>query len=79
MAGKINDGISAAIAPKTDKNDEAKVTVFIPLLEDQGSDVAADQTVTVTINGMVTQIRRGEHVDVKVPVFLQLRNQFPTL
>ena len=31
------------------------------------------------INGKVTQIRRGEYVDVKVPVFLQLLNRYPNL
>jgi hypothetical protein len=78
-AKKTTDGISAAIEPKVDKSGETTVTVFIPLLEDVASDVAVDQTVNVTINGKVTQIRRGEYVDVKVPVFLQLRNQFPRL
>ena len=73
------DGISAVIEPKSDHQGEAKVTVFIPLMEDQGSDVTVDQTVNVTINGKVTQIKRGEYVDVKVPVFIQLRNQFPRL
>lgn len=76
---KTNDGISAVIEPKEDRKGETTVTVFIPLLEDQGSDLTVDQTVNVTINGKVTQIRRGEYVNVKVPVFIQLRNQFPIL
>lgn len=73
---KMNDGISSEITQKPETNEETTVSVFIPLLEDQGSEVAVDQTVNVTINGKVTQIRRGEHVEVKVPVFIQLRNRF---
>lgn len=58
---------------------EPVVRVFIPLAEDNNSDITVDQTETVVINGKVTQIRRGEYVDVKVPVFLQLRNRYPNL
>ena len=58
---------------------EPLVTIFLPLAEDQGSDIAVDQTETVVINGKVTQIRRGEYVDVKVPVFLQLRQRYPSI
>lgn len=75
----LDDGISATLAPKTVSSAEPTVSVILPLLEDENSDVTVDQTVNVTVNGKVTQIRRGEYVDVKVPVFMQLRNRFPTL
>lgn len=55
------------------------VRVFIPLAEDAGGDVKVDQTENVIINGKVTQIRRGEYVDVKVPVFMQLKQRYPSL
>ena len=58
---------------------EPVVRVFIPLAEDAGGDVKVDQTENVIINGKVTQIRRGEYVDVKVPVFLQLKQRYPNL
>ena len=58
---------------------EPVVRVFIPLAEDAGGDMKVDQTENVIINGKVTQIRRGEYVDVKVPVFLQLRQRYPSL
>jgi len=58
---------------------EPVVRIFIPLAEDAGGDATVDQTENVIINGQVTQIRRGEHVDVKVPVFLQLRQRYPNL
>jgi hypothetical protein len=77
---KINDATAAVAAPKDDGVMlEPTVRIILPLAEDQGSDVAIDQTETVIINGKVTQIRRGEYVDVKVPVFLQLKQRYPNI
>ena len=61
------------------KTTEPTVRVFLPLLEDNGTEINTDQTENVIINGKVTQIRRGEYVDVKVPVFLQLKQRYPNL
>jgi len=58
---------------------EPVVRVFIPLAEEDGGEAKVDQTENVIINGKVTQIRRGEYVDVKVPVFLQLKQRYPSL
>jgi len=58
---------------------EPTVRVFLPLLEVAGDGAAVDQTENVIINGNVTQIRRGEYVDVKVPVFMQLKQRYPNL
>ena len=58
---------------------EPVVRVFIPLMEDAAGEGKVDQTENVIINGKVTQIRRGEYVDVKVPVFLQLKQRYPSL
>ena len=55
------------------------VRVCLPLAEETSAEVRADQTENVIINGKVTQIRRGEYVDVKVPVFLQLKQRYPNL
>ena len=55
------------------------VRIFIPLAEENGGEGKVDQTENVIINGKVTQIRRGEYVDVKVPVFLQLKQRYPNL
>lgn len=68
---KNNDAAEAKIEPT--------VRVFLPLKEDAQSDIAIDQTETVTINGVNTRIKRGEYVDVKVPVFLQLKQRFPSI
>ena len=66
-------------AKKTKILFEPVVRVFLPLAEETGTEVAVDQTENVIINGKVTQIRRGEYVDVKVPVFMQLKQRYPNL
>lgn len=58
---------------------EPTVRILLPLLEETGTEVSVDQTENVIINGKVTQIRRGEYVDVKVPVFMQLKQRYPNL
>ena len=57
---------------------EPVVRIFLPLNEADG-EVNVDQTENVIINGVVTQIRRGDYVEVKVPVFLQLKQRYPNL
>ena len=66
-------------ARKTNFTAEPTVRVFLPLLEENGAEASIDQTENVIINGKVTQIRRGEYVDVKVPVFMQLKQRYPNL
>ena len=64
---------------KTNLTVEPTVRIFLPLVEETGTEVNVDQTENVIINGKVTQIRRGEYVDVKVPVFMQLKQRYPNL
>ena len=64
---------------KTNVVVEPTVRIFLPLAEETGNEVTVDQTENVIINGKVTQIRRGESVDVKVPVFMQLKQRSPNL
>ena len=64
---------------KTNVVVEPTVRIFLPLVEETGTEVTVDQTENVIINGKVTQIRRGEYVDVKVPVFMQLKQRYPNL
>jgi len=66
-------------AKKTNLTVEPTVRIFLPLVEETGTEVNVDQTENVIINGKVTQIRRGEYVDVKVPVFMQLKQRYPNL
>lgn len=77
---KVTDATAAIIPPKAEPTmQEPTVRVFIPIAQDQASDVKIDQTESVTINGVTTLIRRGEYVDVKVPVFLQLKQRYPNI
>ena len=70
--------ILTAATPVKEKNDGVpRVRVFIPPLEDSDSALKADQYEHVTVDGVTTLVRRGEYVDVTVPVFMQLRNKFP--
>ena len=59
--------------------DEPRVRVYLPLLESEGAGVHIDQYEHGTVNGETTLVRRGEYVDVTVPVFIQLKNKFPHL
>ncbi len=59
--------------------EEPRVRVYLPLLESEGAGVHIDQYEHVTVNGETTLVRRGEYVDVTVPVFIQLKNKFPHL
>ena len=60
---------------------EDRVSIYLPLLPDNGGVGKVDQTVVVTINGENTIIKRGEHVDVTIPVFEVLYNsgKYPNL
>lgn len=82
MAAKkvMNDGISVEIEKEKEVRKEPTVRVFIPKLdESEYGDLKIDQAETVIINGKVTRIKRGEYVDVKVPVFMQLKQRYPNL
>ena len=71
--------ISAKIAPAAPKKNTAKVFVTLPLREDSGSGFTEDQNEYVTINGKTTKVPRGEPVEVTVPVYIQLRNRYPSI
>lgn len=79
MANRKTDDITVEVAAPLPEEQKAAVRVFLPLLEDQDTSMEIDQTEYVTINGKTTAIRRGEYVDVPVPVFMQLRNKYPHL
>lgn len=65
----------------TEKVSEAEpfVRVLIPFAPDSEDGIQVDQTEHVTINGNTTLIPRGQYVNVKVPVFLQLKTRYPFL
>lgn len=67
----------AVSVPVKEAKQVHRVSVFLPPLEEDGSGLKVDQYEHVTINGETTLVRRGEHVEVTIPVFEQLRNKFP--
>lgn len=71
------DKLTAAAPVQTAQEDVPRVAIFLPPLEEEGAGVRVDQYEHVTVNGETTLVKRGEHVKVTVPVFLQLRNKFP--
>lgn len=75
---KKTDSLTAVTSVKKAADNTPRVKVFIPERE-SASDVAIDPYEHVTIKGVTTLVRRGEWVDVPVPVFLQLRNRYPKL
>ncbi len=64
---------------KTVTNDEPRVRVVLPLLPEDQMGLKVDQYEHVTINGETTLVKRGEYVDVTVPVYIQLRNKFKNI
>ena len=79
----LDDGMTVKIAEKQDSYKGPMVTVSIPKLEEEGSGVKVDQYVHVTIANEAREwtwhVQRGVKVDVPVPVFVQLKNQFPDI
>jgi len=72
------DELAAVTQIKESDSVVAKVQIFIPPHEDDNpNNVKVDQYEHVTINGVTTLIKRGEYVDVPVPVYIQLKNKFP--
>ena len=64
---------------KTVTNDEPRVRVVLPLLPEDQMGLKVDQYEHVTINGETTLVKRGEYVDVTVPVYIQRRNKFKNI
>lgn len=75
---KFNDGISVSTESKVVVDNETTVRITLPLVE-EGDGLKVDQTEQVVINGKMTNIRRGIPVDVKVPVFMLLKQRYPLI
>lgn len=76
------DSLTAAVPVVEQKDNTPRVRIFIPLLpgeEEPEDGIKIDHYEHVTIEGKTTLVRRGEYVEVSVPVFLQLRNKYPKL
>ena len=76
------DGLTVMV-PEKEVADEPRVRIMLPLLEDQGSGVKVDQYEHVSISNAngdkYIRVKRGEPVDVTVPVFMLLKQKYPKL
>jgi len=58
---------------------EQLVSVFLPPAEEDDPQRRVDQNEYVTVNGKVTQVARGQRVEVPVSVYVQLKNRYPAI
>ena len=86
MAAKkeqFNDGLTFEINKKDDSYQGPRVRIMLPRLEEEGNGIKVDQYEHVTIANEekenVYYVRRGEWVDVPVPVFIILKDRYPNL
>jgi hypothetical protein len=70
---------NTTVNPVAKVEEEPRVQIYLPLLEQDDSGAKVDQTEHVTISGDTTIIQRGQYVRVTVPVFLALRVKYPNL
>jgi hypothetical protein len=78
------DPLTSAVIRHEEKDNEPKVPVFIPALEDSGSaGVKVDQYEHVTIANESKEecwkVLRGETVEVPVRVFIALKERYPKI
>ena len=78
------DNMTIAVPQKERTDGGPRVQVYLPPLEDPGeAGIKVDQYEHVTLSKemgeKVYYVKRGEHVDVPVPVFLALKERYPNL
>lgn len=78
------DSLTMAVPQKEEKKSGPKVSIFLPELEDSGEEgISVDQYEHVTIANeqgeKIYYVKRGEHVDVPVEVFIALKERYPKL
>ena len=83
MAAK-KENITIAVPQAAEKPEEIRVRIKLPLREEDNSPgLNVDHFEHVTISNELGEntvyIKRGEWVDVTIPVFTQLRNRYPDI
>lgn len=84
MAAKKIEDYTVAIPPKEEKPEEVRVRIMLPMREeDTAPGLNVDHYEHVTISNetgdQTIYVKRGEWVDVTIPVFQQLRNRYPNI
>lgn len=76
----VTDGITVTIPEQESAPEVPRVRIILPLPPETESGLKVDMYEHVTINGEPpVYIKRGEWVDVTVPVYMQLRNRYPNI
>ena len=81
---ELKDQFTMEVPEEEPKYSGPMVDVFIPELENHGNDgLKVDQYEHVSIANQekeeIYYVRRGEHVEVPVPVFLALKERYPKI
>ena len=84
MTPDFSASLTQAIRKEEKKNDEIRVSVFLPRLDDPGDGgIKVDQYEHVTIANEFGEkhdrVLRGEHVDISIPTFMALKEKYPKL
>ena len=79
----LDDGLTVKIQEKQTGYKGPMVSIYLPKLEEEGSGVKVDQYEHVTIANEAREwtwyVKRGERVDVPVPVFVLLHDKYPDI
>ena len=82
-AKTMADNFTFTVEEKVKEDNEPKVRIYLPRIEDDGS-VAVDQYEHVTIANEVGEperwrVHRGEWVDIPVHVYIVMKEKYPDL
>ena len=84
LSPDFSASMTMAIPKEEKKNDEIRVSVFLPELDDPNDGgIKVDQYEHVTIANEVGErhdrVKRGEHVEVSLSTFMTLKEKYPKL
>ena len=77
------DSITIKVEPEEKKEEEVRVPIKLPLREEDSNGLTVEKYEHVTIGNEggseIVRIKRGEPVEVTVPVFTLLRQRYPDI
>lgn len=74
-----SDTLTVAVPQATHEDTTPRVRIILPAQMEAESGVKIDPYEHVTINGEITYVKRGEYVDVTVPVYMILKDRYPNI
>jgi hypothetical protein len=84
MANKKTDTLTQAVPVQEKKPEEVRVRIKLPMREEDSSpglnvDLYEHVTISNEMGENTVYVKRGEWVDVTIPVFDQLRKRYPDI